>query len=106
MSNRDDRTLLFDIHEAVKRINSYTKGMAAKEFFKDLKTQDAIIRNFEIIGEAAKNVSKTSKEKYPEDSWKDLAKFRDKLIHHYFGINIDLVWGKSSKHLCLKSLSI
>ena len=67
--------------------------MSYKNFIKDSKTQDAVVRNLEIIGEAAKMLSKELKEKYPQFPWKELAGMRDKLIHHYFGINYDLVWG-------------
>ena len=67
--------------------------MSYKNFIKDSKTQDAVVRNLEIIGEAVKMLSKELKEKYPQFPWKELAGMRDKLIHHYFGINYDLVWG-------------
>jgi uncharacterized protein with HEPN domain len=58
----------------------------------DIKTQDAVVRNLEIIGEAIKNISKGLKKKYPQIPWKDLSGVRDKLIHHYFGVNLDIVW--------------
>ena len=51
-----------------------------------------MVRNLEIIGEAAKNISEELKDKYPKMPWKDLAGLRDKLIHHYFGVNFDVVW--------------
>jgi len=57
-----------------------------------IKTQDAIIRNIEILGEAAELLSKKAKEKYPNVPWKDIAGTREKLIHDYFGVNIDVVW--------------
>lgn len=93
MSKRKDEDLLLDIKEAMRRIRRYTKGMSYKNFMKDSKTQDAVVRNLEIIGEAVKMLSKELKEKYPQFPWKELAGMRDKLIHHYFGINYDLVWG-------------
>ena len=58
----------------------------------DIKAQDAVVRNLEIIGEATKNISGALKKKYPQIPWQDLAKVRDKLIHHYFGVNLDVVW--------------
>jgi len=51
-----------------------------------------VVRNLEIIGEAAKNISEELKDRYPQIPWKDLAAVRDKLIHHYFGVNFDVVW--------------
>ena len=61
--------------------------------FKDHKSQDAVVRNFEIIGEAVKNISDQYKNDHPEIPWKSMAGMRDKLIHHYFGVNFDVVWG-------------
>jgi uncharacterized protein with HEPN domain len=93
MSKRKDLELLNDIHEAIKRINAYCQSIDSTIFMEDTKTQDAVIRNFEIIGEAAKNISKDFKSSHSEIPWQDLAKVRDKLIHHYFGVNLDIVWG-------------
>jgi uncharacterized protein with HEPN domain len=92
MSKRVDEDFLSDGREAILRINSYVGNLSYDQFLKDLKTQDAIVRNLEIIGEAVKNVSEDLKKKYPQVDWKNLAGVRDKLIHHYFGINFDIVW--------------
>ncbi len=62
------------------------------EFIEDTKTQYAVIRALEIIGEAAKNVPDDIRQKYPAVPWKDLAGIRDKLIHAYFGVNLEVVW--------------
>ena len=67
--------------------------MAGKaSFFADRKTQDAVVRNLEIIGEATKRLSHSLKDAHPDISWKPIAGMRDKLIHDYFGINLQLVW--------------
>ena len=58
----------------------------------DIKTQDAIVRNIEIIGEAAKNIPDDFKEEYSRIPWRKLAGARDRLIHHYFGVNYDIIW--------------
>lgn len=63
-----------------------------EEFIEDIKTQYAVIRALEIIGEAAKNVPEDIRQKYPDVPWKDLAGIRDKLIHAYFGVNLEVVW--------------
>ena len=87
MSERSGSELLADTKEAIIRINDYTENLTFEQFLADKKTQDAVVRNLEIIGEAAKNVSKELKTRHPGIPWKDLAGVRDKLIHHYFGVN-------------------
>jgi uncharacterized protein with HEPN domain len=92
MSNRTDRDFLSDIREAIHRIATYVAGMSYETFIADVKTQDAVIRNLEIIGEATKNLSKQLLIKYPDIPWKSMSGVRDRLIHHYFGVNLDIVW--------------
>lgn len=93
MSERRDEQFLADIQEAVARVLEYTDGIDYNMFYADKKTQDSVIRNLEVIGEAVKNISIELKELYTSVPWSDYAKVRDKLIHHYFGINFDIVWG-------------
>lgn len=71
---------------------SYTAGMTYEAFLADEKTQDAVIRNLEVVGEATKKLSATLRAKYPDIPWKSMAGVRDRLIHHYFGVNLDIVW--------------
>ena len=92
MSKRQDAFIIQDIKEAIGRIVSYTSGINYDDFLKDGKTQDAVIRNIEILGEAVKLLSEEAKERYPDIPWKAIAGTRDKLIHDYFGVNIDIVW--------------
>ena len=88
---KDDRVYLAHISDAVARILDYTS--AGKDvFFSDTKTQDAVVRNLEIIGEAAKNVSDDLRSKHSDIPWRRLAGMRDKLIHEYFGVNLTIVW--------------
>jgi uncharacterized protein with HEPN domain len=92
MSRRADDDFLKDIGEAIRRIKAYTDAMTYDRFLEDLKTQDAVVRNLEIIGEATKSLSMGLREKYSEVPWRGMAGVRDRLIHHYFGINLDVVW--------------
>jgi len=92
MSKRKDTAIIQDIKEAIERIISYISRMEYDDFLHDYKTQDAVIRNIEILGEAAKLLTNKTKEKYPDIPWKDITGTRDKLIHDYFGVNIDIVW--------------
>lgn len=68
--------------------------------------RDSVLRNLEIIGEAAKNVPVDFRRKYPAVSWSDLAGLRDKLIHDYFGVNLDIVWGVVGKELPILKLEL
>ena len=92
MSERANRDFLSDIQEAIRRIAVYTTGLTYDGFVADIKTQDAVIRNLEIIGEATKNLSTDLCAQYPDMPWKGMAGVRDRLIHHYFGVNLDIVW--------------
>jgi uncharacterized protein with HEPN domain len=99
MSKRPEREFLLDISESARRIISYTEGMDYDDFLVDLKTQDSVIRNIEIIGEAVKNLSIELRTKHNQVAWKSMAGMRDRLIHDYFGINIDIVWGVVTENI-------
>lgn len=90
--NRRERDFLLDIEDAIHRIAQYTASMSWDEYRKDYKTQDAVVRNLEVIGEAAKNLPDEFREQYPDIPWRDMAGTRDRLTHHYFGINQEIVW--------------
>ena len=92
MSNRTNTEFLSDIQEAARRIKVYTDGMTYEIFLTDTKTQDAVIRNLEIIGEAVKNFAMEFRDRYPNVPWKSIAGIRDRLIHYYFGVDIEIVW--------------
>ncbi len=92
MSERGIRAFLQDILEASKRIQAYTDGHSYEDFRGDEKTQDAVVRNLEVIGEAFKNMPEDYREKHPQIQWKGMAGMRDRLIHFYFGVNLDIVW--------------
>lgn len=88
---KDDRVYLAHVRDAIARILKYT-SQGKSEFDRDDKTQDAVVRNLEIIGEAVKNISVELREKHGEIPWRRLAGMRDKLIHEYFGVNLAIVW--------------
>ena len=92
MSNREIQLLLEDILEAAKKILSYTNGMSFDDFTNDNKTIDAVVRNFEIIGEAANRVPDNFKSDHPEIEWRRMTGLRNRIIHEYFGINYATVW--------------
>ena len=92
MSRRSDIDLLDDILVCMQKIQSYIAGFSYDDFESDLKTQDAIIRNIEVIGEATKKLSGDLRREYHNVPWKAMAGMRDRLIHGYFGVNIDIIW--------------
>jgi uncharacterized protein with HEPN domain len=92
MSKRGDREYLADIHEAIQRIQTYTTGLSYAQFRADEKTQDAVIRNIEILGEAVKHLSLELVAAHGDVEWKGIAGMRDKLVHEYFGVNLDILW--------------
>lgn len=89
---REPKILLKDITEAISAIEKFIEGISFEEFKNNDEKTSAVIRKFEIIGEATKGLPEGLKEKYPEIPWKEMAGFRDKLIHFYFGIKLELVW--------------
>ena len=80
------------ILESIKSIENFSKGLSKTDFLKDELKQNAIIRKLEVIGEATKNIPSSFRNKYPLIEWSKIAGLRDKLIHHYFGINLERVW--------------
>lgn len=88
---KDDRSYLLHIADAIKQIRSYTSGGHAA-FLKDRLTQDAVLRNLSIVGEAAKKLSKGTREKAPGIPWKSISGMRDKMVHDYFGVDLEIVW--------------
>jgi len=92
MSERGIAESLSDILEAIKRIQDYISGMNYQTFLNDLKTRDAVVRNLEVIGEAAKKINDEFREQNQGVPWKEMSGLRDKLIHHYFGVNFEIVW--------------
>ncbi|MDB9474816.1 DUF86 domain-containing protein [Dolichospermum circinale] len=88
---KDERLYLSNIQECIERIEEYTKG-GKEEFMQTKMIQDAVIRNFEIIGEATKRLSPELRSKYSDVPWQQMAGLRDVLIHDYLKVNLNLVW--------------
>jgi len=91
--------LLDDILEAIGNIEEDTSGITHDDFFADRRRRDAVIRNFEVIGEAIKNLPPDLKERYPNTDWRKIAGFRDVLTHVYFGIKPTILWDNAKTGL-------
>ena len=89
---RDTSLFIEDILESIKNIESFTKGITEKELSKNIEKQSAIIRQIEIIGEAAKNIPLSIRKKYPDIPWKDIVGMRDVISHGYFKVDLFIVW--------------
>lgn len=89
--NRDYKLFIDDIRKSVLLIEKYTKNVSDKEFFENTMIQDAVIRRFEIIGEATKNIPKSLKEKNPHVPWFDMAQFRNLITHFYYEMSLKRV---------------
>jgi len=96
---RDHILYLEDIVLSMQRVQEYITGLDFQDFKRDYKTVDAVVRNFEIIGEASKNLSETVKSKYPQVPWKEMYRLRNRISHEYFGIDYEIIWNIATKHL-------
>jgi uncharacterized protein with HEPN domain len=96
---RNIRIYFKDILEAMESIEKFVGNMSFKEFRADDKTTSAVIRKFEIIGEATKKIPETMRKKHPKVPWKEMAGMRDRLIHFYFGVDSELVWETIKKRI-------
>lgn len=92
MSRRDTILLLDDMLHSARKIRRYTGDIDFDAFASDDKTMDAVVRNFEIIGEAANRVEQDFKDNNPEIEWQRIRGFRNRIVHDYFGIDYEIVW--------------
>ncbi len=96
---KEDLAFIEHILDSINAIEKFSKKMDRKELDFNRLKQSAIVREIEIIGEAVKNVSEKTKNKYKKVEWKKIAGTRDKMIHHYFGVDLDIIWGIIKKEL-------
>lgn len=104
--NKNDSLYIYHIYTSILKIEKYLNMITEDNFFEDDKTQDAVIRQFEILGEATKNLSPEFRAKYSNIPWKDIAGMRDKLIHDYMGVDLDFIWQAYKKDIPFLKSSI
>ncbi len=89
---KDDKVYLEHIMDSLRKILDYIEELPLETFLKDTKTQDACIRQLEVIGEATKRLSMSTRQRFAHVPWKDMAGMRDKLIHDYIQVDLMIVW--------------
>lgn len=99
MSSRDPQLLIADMLDAASKILEYTAGFSFDDFMSDSKTIDAVVRNFEVIGEAATRIPPDFKALHDNIPWRKISGLRNRLIHDYFGIDYEVVWRIKSDFL-------
>ena len=90
---------LNDILESIADIREFTAGMTKEDFSKDKKTINAVVRSLEVIGEAANKLPNHIRDRHPEISWQETVGMRNRLIHEYFGVDLDIVWQTTEEDL-------
>lgn len=92
MPPRDWTLRIRDILEAVEKIQRYTDGMEYSSFSQDDLTVDAVLRNFSVIGEAARHLPESVAEVHPQIPWADIRGMRNVIVHEYFGVSLSIIW--------------
>ena len=103
---RDDTVYLHHILDAIESIEDYTRGMSENEFLSNSMAHDAVVRQIEIIGEAARNISDEFRSKHPKLPWSKMVGIRNKITHEYFNVNFAIVWDTVKDDLPLLKKSI
>ena len=99
MSTRDPRLFLVDMLEAIEKIGRYTAGLSLDQFEASDMVVDAVVRNLEIIGEAARQMPLTLRDRYPQVEWSRVVGFRNIVIHAYFAVDVEIVWTIATQRL-------
>lgn len=92
MSKRDVRLFVAGMLEGIARIERYTAGLDLEGFAADERTVDAVVRNLEIIGEAARQIPEAIRERYPDIPWRRVIGFRNIVVHEYFAVDVGIIW--------------
>lgn len=106
MKTGNDRLYLYDIAECCRKIEEYLGDTDKKDFLHNEMLQDAIVRNIDIIGEASKNLSEEIRQNNTHIYWRDIMRMRDKIVHHYFRLNTEIVWQTATQDIPKLKLEI
>lgn len=103
---RHELAYLDDILECIALIESYLDGVDEATFQANRLLQDGVVRNLEVIGEAAKSLPETVRQKQPQIDWRNIMRMRDKLAHHYFRIHLQIIWATATQELAPLKLAV
>ena len=92
MSKRNIKLYVDDIKDAISKIDKYSKGLSFDKFSKNNLVIDAVVRNLEVIGEAAKNIPTDFKKEYKDIPWSKIAGMRNIIVHEYFSVDLEILW--------------
>jgi uncharacterized protein with HEPN domain len=96
---KDPKIFIAHMLENIADIETFLKGVKKEGFLANKEKQNAVVRSLEIIGEASKNIPTTIKTAHPSIPWKEIAGTRDKITHHYFGVDLQLIWNLTQKEI-------
>jgi uncharacterized protein with HEPN domain len=92
MPKRDAELLVEDMLDALRKIDLYTAGMDHSSFLQDEKTVDAVVRNLEVLGEAARQIPDAFAARHPDVPWRKVTGLRNRIVHDYFGLDLEIIW--------------
>ena len=101
MMEKDNSVFIKDILDSINAIEDFSKDISKDKLESSRLIQSAVVREIQIIGEAVKNISTSFKQEHSEIPWKEIMGTRDKMIHHYFGVDLDILWNIIKKDLPL-----
>jgi uncharacterized protein with HEPN domain len=99
MTSRPARIRLEDLRQAMARVRQYTTGLTYAEFIKDEKTMDAVLRNLEVVGEAARSIPEELRGRYPDVEWHRMIGLRNIISHEYFGVDMQIIWEVATRNV-------
>ncbi len=99
MKRNDDLLLLNDVLDAINRIEIYVQGVSKVTFFENLMMQDAVMHQIEIVGEASNHISDAFQDEHPELPWMQMRAVRNKIVHDYRGIELEIIWDTVKNNL-------
>jgi uncharacterized protein with HEPN domain len=97
----DDHVYLMHIQDSLREVQTFIQGESYESFLEKRMVQNAVMRSFEVVGEAARRISPELRKAHPEMPWRLMSDFRNKLIHDYFGLDLEVIWRSATEDTSL-----